>query len=161
MDNFEFGSITGDIIPSLPPNITITVGGYPAWDVNQDGRVSILDLIRVAQRFGETVAANAEVDINDDGIINIQDLILIAQHLGESTGVASPSMLAMDNIENLDPVMIQAWIELAQLEDDGSLAFREGIAYLQVSWHCFFPKRQHCFQTTRIHSIRRRGYRII
>ena len=27
--------------------------------------------------------------------------------------------------------MIQAWIERARVEDDGSLAFREGIAYLQ------------------------------
>ena len=140
LDNFEFGSVTGDIIPSLPPNITITVGDYPAWDVNQDGRVSILDLIRVAQRFGKTAAANAEVDINDDGIINIQDLILIAQHLGESTGAASPSMLAMDNMENLDPVMIQAWIELAQLEDDGSVAFREGIAYLQSLLTLLIPE---------------------
>ena len=129
--DFEFGSATGTVIPTASPNITLTVGEYPAWDVNQDGRVSILDLILIAQRFGETVTANSEIDINDDGFINIQDLILVAQHLGESTGAASPSMLAMDAIENLDPVLIQGWIEQAVLEDDGSVAFREGIAYLQ------------------------------
>ena len=131
LDDFEFGSVTGEVIPTAIPNIMITVGDHPPWDVNQDGRVSILDLIRVAQRFGETAAANSEIDINDDGIINIQDLILIAQHLGESTDAASPSMLTLDNIENLDPAVIQSWIALAQLEDEGSLAFREGIAYLQ------------------------------
>ncbi|MDE0423364.1 MAG: leucine-rich repeat domain-containing protein [Candidatus Poribacteria bacterium] len=130
LSDFEFGSATGTVIPTDAPHLTITVGEYPAWDVNQDGRVSILDLIRVAQRFGETAAANAEADVND-GTITILDLILVAQHLGESTGAASPAMLVMDNIENLDSAMVQAWIDQAQLEDDGSVAFREGIAYLE------------------------------
>ncbi|MXY27921.1 T9SS type A sorting domain-containing protein, partial [Candidatus Poribacteria bacterium] len=93
--------------------------------------VSILDRFGVAQGFGETAAANAEADVNDDGTITILDLILVAQHLGESTGAASPAMLVIDNIENLDSAMVQAWIDQAQLEDDGSVAFREGIAYLE------------------------------
>ena len=131
LSDFEFGSATGTVIPTASPNITLTVGDHPAWDVNQDGRVSILDLILIAQRFDETADTNSEVDINDDGLITILDLILVAQHLGESTGAASPSLLAMDAIENLDPVLIQGWIEQAALEDDGSGAFREGIAYLQ------------------------------
>ncbi|MCE2416635.1 leucine-rich repeat domain-containing protein [Candidatus Poribacteria bacterium] len=131
LDNFEFGSITGDIIPSLPPNITITVGGYPAWDVNQDGRVSVLDLILVAQDLGASTPANLRIDVNQDGIINIQDLILVAQHLGETTTSAAPSAIAIDTLELLDPAMIQAWITQAQVEDDGSIAFREGIANLQ------------------------------
>ncbi len=140
LSDFEFGSATGTAIPTAAPNITITVGEYPAWDVNQDGRVSILDMIRVAQQFGEPAAANAEVDVNDDGLINIQDLILIAQHLGESTGAASPTMLAMDNIEHLNPAVVQAWIDQARLEDDGSVAFREGIAYLQSLLSLLVPE---------------------
>lgn len=131
LDNFEFGSITGDIIPSLPPNITITVGGYPAWDVNQDGRVSVLDLILVAQDLGANRPANLQIDVNQDGIINIQDLILVAQHLGETTASAAPSTIAIDALELLDPAMIQAWITQAHVEDDGSIAFQEGIANLQ------------------------------
>ena len=130
LDNFEFGSITGDIIPSLPPNITITVGGYPAWDVNQDGRVSILDLILIARHLGETALTNAEVDVNDDGTVSILDLILVAQHMGKSTA-AAPSAIAAMNNEDLNPAMIQAWITQAQIEDDGSIAFREGITFLQ------------------------------
>ena len=131
LDNFEFGSITGDIIPSLPPNITITVGNYPAWDVNQDGRVSVLDLILVAQDLGARTPANLRIDVNQDGIINIQDLILVAQHLGETTAAAAPSAIAIEALELLDPAMIQAWITQAHIEDDGSIAFREGIASLQ------------------------------
>ena len=79
--DFEFGSISGEVLPTVPPEIVINIGDQPAWDVNQDGRVSILDMILVAQRFGETAAANSGVDINDDGVISILDLILIAQHL--------------------------------------------------------------------------------
>ena len=130
LDNFEFGSITGDIIPSLPPNITITVGGYPAWDVNQDGRVSILDLILIARHLGETAPTNSEVDVNGDGVVSILDLILVAQHMGKSTA-AAPSAIAAINNEDLNPAMIQAWITQAQIEDDGSIAFREGITFLQ------------------------------
>ena len=47
------------------------------------------------------------------------------------TDAASPSISVIDDIEGLDPAMIQAWLKRAQLEDDGSVAFREWIAYLQ------------------------------
>ena len=139
LDNFEFGSITGDIIPSLPPNITITVGDYPAWDVNQDGRVSILDLILIAQHLGETAPANSVVDVNDDGTVSILDLILVAQHMGKSA-VAAPSAIAAVNDGELNPAMIQAWIAQAQVEDDGSIAFQQGIAKLQQLLALLIPE---------------------
>ena len=140
LHNFQLGSNTGAVIPAGVRDLTIVVESGPTWDVNADGQVSILDLILVAQRLGETVSANSEVDVNDDGIISILDLILVAQHMGESTGSAAPSMLAMDSIEGLDPTMIQAWIERAQVEDDGSIAFREGIAYLQSLLASLIPE---------------------
>ena len=131
LHNFQFGSATGEAIPAGVPNFIITVESKPKWDVNADGQVSILDLILVAQRLGETATANSEVDINSDGVINILDLIVVAQHLGESTGTAAPSVITMDNVEGWDPAMIQAWIERAQVKNDGSVAFRQGIANLQ------------------------------
>ena len=87
-------------------------------DVNRDGQVNVLDMILVSQRFGEDAAANPQADINRDGIINIQDLILVAQHLGESTTSAAPSVIAINN-GDLTPAMVQAWIEQAQIENDG------------------------------------------
>ena len=42
-------------------------------DVNDDGVVNILDLVLVANGFG-----NAEPDINGDGIVNILDLVVVA-----------------------------------------------------------------------------------
>jgi hypothetical protein len=138
--NFQLGSNTGDVIPAGMRDLTITVGSQPLWDVNADGQVSVLDLILVAQHMGSAASATSKVDVNCDGVVSILDLILVAQHMGESTGPASPSMLAMGSIEGLDPAMIQAWIERAHIEDDGSVAFREGIAYLQSLLALLIPE---------------------
>ena len=104
-------------------------------DVNGDGMVNVLDLVVVANAFGEDTP-----DVNGDGVVNILDLILVAQHMGESTNSASPSILAMAGRDGLDPAMIQAWIERAQVEDDGSVAFREGIAYLHSLLALLIPE---------------------
>ena len=77
------------------------------------------------------LSANPQADVNNDGIISILDLILVARHMDASTISASPSILVMDSIEGLNPAMIQAWIEQAELENDGSIAFQQGVANLQ------------------------------
>ena len=110
-------------------------------DVNEDGVINVLDMVLVARHVGESVPPNSKIDINADGIVNILDLILVAQHMGESTGPASPSILAMDSIDGLDPALIQAWIERAQVEDDGSIAFQEGIANLQRLLASLIPEK--------------------
>ena len=141
LENFEFGTINGDIIPTVPPNITINIGEYPAWDVNQDGRVSILDLILVAKDFGAGTPANLRTDVNRDGVINIQDLIIVAQHFGETIDdVTAPAIFVFDNKE-LTPSMVQAWIKQAQAEDDGSIVFRQGIRNLQRLLASLIPEK--------------------
>ena len=138
--NFELASISGAVIPFAHSNVVIKVEDQFAWDVNRDGRVSILDLILVSQHLGSAVSANSKVDVNGDGIINIQDLILVAQHLGESTTAAASSILVIDRVDGLDPAMIQTWIERAQLENDGSIAFQQGIANLERLLAALLPK---------------------
>ena len=140
LHNFQLGSIAGEVIPAEMRDLIITVESQPLWDVNADGQVSILDLILVAQHMGSAASANSKVDVNRDGVVSILDLILVAQHMGESTGSASPSILAMDSIDGLDAAMIQAWIARAHVEDDGSVAFREGIAYLQSLLALLIPE---------------------
>ena len=110
----------------------------PTWDVNQDGQINILDLVIVAQHLGNTTSADLQVDVNGDGTVNILDLVVVAQHLGESTDTASPSVLVRDG--KLDPSMIQAWIEQAHTENDGSLVFQQGIANLQRLLALMIPK---------------------
>ena len=140
LENFEFISITDDIIPTVPPNISITVGEYPAWDVNQDGRVSIQDLVLVARDLGSGAPANLRTDVNRDGVINIQDLLLVASHIGETTSTAAPPTITTDSKE-LTPVMVQTWVKQAQAEDDGSIAFQQGIENLQKLLASLIPEK--------------------
>ena len=126
LQNFEFGAITGDLIPAGPHEVRITVEGRLATgDVNRDGRVSILDLILVAQQLGKRVPAGSPVDLNGDGVVSILDLILAAQRIAGSP--AAPSV----GTESADAATIEAWIAQARLEDDGSFAFKEGIENLE------------------------------
>ena len=132
LDNFQFAAGTGKPIDAGPHEVVITVEGeQTTGDVNRDGQVSILDLVLVARHFGKTVPANSETDINGDGVINVLDLILVSQSMSESNGAAAPSLLAVDDVRGLDPAVIQWWIERAEIENDGSVAFQQGIANLQ------------------------------
>ena len=53
----------------------------PAWDINEDGFVNILDLVLVRSNFGQEGPTPA--DVNGDNVVNILDLTLVANHLGE------------------------------------------------------------------------------
>ena len=46
-------------------------------DVNTDGVVNILDLVKVASRFNQRSDIEKE-DVNKDGSVDIRDLILVA-----------------------------------------------------------------------------------
>ena len=133
VDNFQAGSRRGDKINASPSETTIVVGGdasaVSASDVNGDGVTNILDMVFVAQYFGRPASRNLRADVNGDGTINILDLIVVAQDLGASSA-AAPANVAVDGLK-LDPATIQAWIARAQAEDDGSIAFRQGIANLE------------------------------
>ena len=84
----------GGAHPSIADNTVFTVAEgkvwafrdttYPAWDVNEDGTINYLDLIRIGNHYGESGAAGwiAE-DVNSDGTINYLDLIIIGNHYGE------------------------------------------------------------------------------
>ena len=126
LDKFQFGSTTGDNIPAGPHEIRINVEeGLPTGDVNRDGIVSILDLILVAQQLGRRVPAGSPVDINGDGVVSILDLIRVAQ------GIAGSPAAPAAGAKSVDAAMIEAWIAQARLEDDGSVAFKQGIENLQ------------------------------
>ena len=141
LNNYQFGSSTGEVIPiQLLENAIDVKEQQTVGDVNRDGQVSILDLILIARNFGKPVSRDSRTDVNRDGVVSILDLILVAQHMGESTTSASPSILAMDAVDNLDTVMIQAWIAQAQIEDVGSIAFQQGIAYLQSLLALLIPE---------------------
>ena len=134
LGNFEFGAITGEIIPAAPTEIYFTVVERLATgDVNRDGRVSILDLILVARVLGQRVAANSPEDVNGDGVVNIFDLTLVAQGIG---GAAAPAVAT----GRVDVSTIEAWIAEARLTDDGSIAFAQGIQNLENLLASYIPE---------------------
>ena len=133
LGNFEFGSNTGENIPAGPLEIQVTVQErLLTGDVNRDGRVSILDLILVAQQLGNRVPPNSPVDINGDGVVNIFDLTLVAQGIGKA---AAPAVVT----RRVDAATIEVWIAQARLADDGSIAFRQAIANLEVLLASMIP----------------------
>ena len=135
LQNFEFGATTGDLIPAGPHQVSITVEGRLATgDVNRDGRVSILDLILVAQQLGKRVSAGTAVDVNGDGVVSILDLIRVAQ------GIAGSSAAPPVGTEGVDAATIEAWIAQARLEEDGSLAFKQGIENLEKLLASLIPE---------------------
>ena len=125
LSNFLFASATEESIPAAPLEISFTVEErLLTGDVNRDGVVNILDLLRVARQLGQRVGADSPVDVNGDGIVNIFDLTLVAQGIG---GAAAPAVAT----GRADAATVETWIALARLEDDGSIAVRQGIANLQ------------------------------
>ena len=141
LNNFRFGDSIGQSIPTGPHETTISVKGKLAWDVNGDGQVNILDIVLVAQDLGKPSSVNSRTDVNGDETVNILDLVLVAQHMGESTIEAAPTTIAIEDVKGLDPATVQAWIEQARAEDDGSLAFQKGIANLERLLALLIPKK--------------------
>ncbi|MDE0484047.1 MAG: DUF4955 domain-containing protein [Candidatus Poribacteria bacterium] len=140
LNNFQFNASGGQAISAGPLKVSLVLKGKLIWDVNEDDWVNILDLVLIAQNLGKPVSVDSLADVNDDGIVNILDLVLVAQHLGKSTAAAGPSAVAIEGLEGVDPATVQGWIEQASAEDDGSLAFRQGIANLERLLASLIPK---------------------
>ena len=147
--NFQLLTISGETIPAGPYEFIFTIMKKKEpliGDVNRDGQVNIRDMILVSRVFGEDASANPQADVNRDGEINIQDLIIIANHFGETTDpsantdAAAPNTLAT-GINELTPAIVQAWIDQAQVENDGSIAFQQGIANLQKLLASLLPEK--------------------
>ncbi|RKU39524.1 hypothetical protein C6496_02030 [Candidatus Poribacteria bacterium] len=116
-----------------PPN---PVGIPRVADVNEDGIVSILDLIFVARDFERNKPTNPRTDVNGDGRVNILDLNFVASNI-EATIPAAPSNFML---RQLSPETIRAWIAQAHAENDGSFAFQQGIASLQRLLASLIPR---------------------
>ena len=77
-----------DMSPYLTP---IALAEVPAWDVNEDGIVNILDLVTTHEQFGQK-GDQLSGDVNDDGIVNILDLVTVSAHLSATTTPKAPAV---------------------------------------------------------------------
>jgi len=83
----EFGNDSGDPITGINiENGTVTVKKYPRWDVTEDGKVDIWDLMKVAAHYREvyTEEPYPRWDVTEDGKVDIWDLMKVAAHYRET-----------------------------------------------------------------------------
>ena len=64
------------LLPDLDGEIYLSTKSFA--DVNDDGRVNVLDLVQVANGFGKS-----DPDPNGDGAVNILDLVFVAQQFSQ------------------------------------------------------------------------------
>jgi len=75
------------LLLSLPiliqiPSVSSTI---PDYDVNSDGSCNLIDIVLIANRFGESGSTGwIREDVDKNGIINILDIILVSNNYGES-----------------------------------------------------------------------------
>ena len=134
-------------------NPVVVTHRYPREDVNRDKHVNILDLVAIASDFG---VGGSRADVNNDGVVNVMDIILVARHpnwakeeelelikirdANDKIGSAPLSASVGNQPADLTPETIQGWIDLAQVEDDGSAIFDLGIANLERLLHATVPE---------------------
>ena len=64
---------------------------YSSLDVTIKWGQNVLDLIVVAQSFGEQPPSNLQADTNKDGVVNLLDLVFVAEHLSQNA--AAPAQI--------------------------------------------------------------------
>lgn len=154
LNNVQLSNSKGERISYYATvNPIVVTHRFPAEDVNRDRVVGIQDLIVVAGSLGEANPINPRADVNDDGIVNALDLIQVSSHYSwaravapelarepnEFVGPAAPVMVR--DSADITPGMIQGWIDIAQVEDDGSAIFDLGIANLERLLQATVPEK--------------------
>lgn len=64
------------LLPDLDGEIYLTSRSFA--DVNRDGAINVLDLVQIANGFGQSAP-----DPNGDGVVNILDLVFVAQQFSQ------------------------------------------------------------------------------
>ena len=75
------------LLLSLPIFLQIPTASssIPDYDVNSDGSCNIIDIVLIANRFGESGNPGwIREDVDNNGLINTLDIILVSNNYGDS-----------------------------------------------------------------------------
>ena len=127
--------VTGETLVTPPEQ-----GPLPA-DVDGNGVVNILDLVRIAARLGRTGSDPA--DVNNDGTVDIRDIVLAAALMG--TEAAAPSASTDTGTQRADlsllqPGSVQFWLIQARQLDLRDPTLERGVIVLQRLMGMLSPK---------------------
>lgn len=116
LQNVGLSDSNGRLIPAALLSGSISVTEFPPWDVNNDGRVDILDLVVVSRHFGEAIITllDPNPDVNRDGTVSILDIVLVGQHYGEVHPLVAPPK----GIWSVDPQYIPVLVKIYNIMKD-------------------------------------------
>ena len=127
------------LVPGDEPALPLEQRPLPA-DVDGNGVVNILDLVRIATRLGRTGPDPA--DVNGDGTVTIRDIVLAAAAMRGDA--AAPSAYAVIGTQHgnlsLHPADIQLWLTQAQRLDFNDATLRRGVSVLVHLMKILTPK---------------------
>ena len=104
-------------------------------DVNSDGVVDIIDLVLVAESYGQT--GQNDADVNGDGIVNVTDFSVVAA-IFEDAAAAPPGHL--HDGAGITSTDVQGWLMLAQGIDKADPRLQRGILFLEQLLVSLLPK---------------------
>ena len=146
LSNVRLSNSAGESLPYSPTiHPIVAIRQFPPEDVDRNGVVDILDLLKVTESMGQTSLIPLRSDVNNDGIVDLLDLVVVASspYWGRSVRFEArePNLPAPDaNVASVTEA-IQGWIDLAQVEDDGSAIFNRGIANLERLLQATVPEK--------------------
>ena len=96
-------SLDGLFVAADPGSQNVT---YLA-DLNQDGEVTVGDLLEFLVAFGEDVTDSA-ADLNNDGVVNVPDLLLLLSEYGGSSNNISAYLAGINIAASASPITLYA-----------------------------------------------------
>ena len=127
------GAIAGYSGSALTAEILVTAGLEA--DANNDGVVSIDDLVLVASNYGKT-GQNA-ADVNGDGVVDIDDLTTVTSALDSAAAAPLAQSQALEMFTAAD---VKLWLSHAQGLDLTDARVLRGVLFLEQLLAALIPK---------------------
>ena len=126
-------AIAGYNGPALTAEVSVTAGLEA--DANNDGVVSIDDLVLVASNYGKTGQNTA--DVNGDGVVNVDDLLTVTGALDNAAAAPVAQSQALEMFTAAD---VKLWLSHAQQLDLTDATTLRGILFLEQLLAVLIPR---------------------